>query len=86
MIGIVPMLALAALAACGGKDNDGETNGGVDTTATVAPTVTPMDTSMAAPTAPMATDSMGAMGDSMGGAAGANTSDTLIKVDSTKKM
>lgn len=76
---IIPMLALAALAACGDKDNDGDANGGVDTTTAVAPTVTPMDTTMAAPTAPMGTDSMGA-------GAGANPSDTLVKVDSTKKM
>ena len=91
MSAIVPMLALVALAACGDKDGD-DTNGGADTTTVVAPTVTPMDTTsgMTPPaTMPAGTDSMGAMGsDSMGamGGAGANQSDTLIKVDSTKKM
>lgn len=82
MSAIVPMLALVALAACGKKDGD-DTNGGADTTTVAAPTVTPMDTGMAAPAAPMP-----ATGDSMGGAGapGTNTSDTLIKVDSTKKM
>ena len=84
---IVPMLALVALAACGDKDGD-DTNNGADTTTVVAPTVTPMDTGMAATPMPAAGDSMGATGDSMGGAGapGTNTSDTLIKVDSTKKM
>ncbi len=44
----------------------------MDTTSTMAP--------------PATGDSMGAMGDSMGGAPGTNTADTLVKVDSTKKM
>ena len=85
---MLSVLALAALAACGG-DDEGQTSGGVDTTGTAAPVTT--DTAVMAPpaTAPMGTDTTGMTMDSAGmgtGAAGAGQSDTLIKVDSTTKM
>ena len=83
---MLSVLALAALAACGG-DDEGQTSGGVDTTATAAPVMTDTAATMAAPPmAPMSGDSMGGMMmDSTGGATGAQT-DTLVKTDSTRKM
>ena len=82
---MLSVLALAALAACGG--DEGETSGGVDTTATAAPVMTDTAATMAPPPmAPMGTDSTGMMmGDSASMGAGAQT-DTLIKTDSTTKM
>ena len=81
---MLSVLALAALAACGG--DEGETSGGVDTTATAAPVMTDTAATMAPPPmAPMGTDSMGMTGDSAMGGAAAQT-DTLIKTDSTTKM
>ncbi|HET7463703.1 MAG TPA: hypothetical protein VFJ82_20780 [Longimicrobium sp.] len=83
---MMPVLAVLAITACGGRDDDAD--GSADTTGTATGTVTPMDTTatmVAPPAAPMAGDSMGAMTDTTGGT-GANQQDTLVKVDSTKKM
>ncbi|HET7233639.1 MAG TPA: hypothetical protein VFJ16_26760 [Longimicrobium sp.] len=83
------LVMMAAAAACGDK-NEGETSGGMDTTATSGSMSTENTTTMP-PAAPMATDSMGGMNgmgtdSAMGGTAGAGQTDTLVKVDSTKKM
>ncbi|HEX9937277.1 MAG TPA: hypothetical protein VGB15_09145 [Longimicrobium sp.] len=87
---MLSVLALAALAACGGGDEEGQTSGGVDTTGTAA--TMPMADStatMAPPMAPMTTDTTGmsgGMAPGSPGTAGAGQSDTLIKTDSTHKM
>lgn len=91
---MLSVLALAALAACGGGDEEGQTSGGVDTTGTAAPVMTDTTATMAppmAPMAPMGTDTTGMSGGAgmapgSPGTAGAGQSDTLIKVDSTQKM
>jgi hypothetical protein len=88
---MLSVLALAALAACGGGDEEGQTSGGVDTTGTAAPVMADTAATMAPPMAPMTTDTTGMSGGAgmapgSPGTAGAGQSDTLIKVDSTQKM
>jgi hypothetical protein len=86
---MLSVLALAALAACGGGDEEGQTSGGVDTTGTAAPVVVDTTAPMAPPMAPMTTDTTGmsgGMAPGSPGTAGAGQTDTLIKVDSTQKM